>query len=214
VRRPAPRDLIVIGASAGGVQALRALFRALPPDLAATVVVVLHRSPYVESVLASVLGRDSTLPVSEARHEERFEKGRIYLAPRDHHLTIDDGRLLLNRAAKEHYTRPAADPLFRSAAAARGPAVIGVVLTGTGEDGVSGLIAIKEAGGLSVAQDPGEASHDSMPESAIRRDHVDAVLTIHEMADELPRLVAGGRPKRPRISIRPDRRRGRRAGRA
>ena len=189
------RDVIVIGASAGGVQALQALFEALPPDLGATIAVVLHRSPYTESFLAEVLGRDSKLPVAEAKHEERFEKGRIYLAPRDHHLIVDDSRLLLTRGAKEHYTRPAVDPLFRSAAAARGPGVIGVVLTGSGDDGVSGLIAIKEAGGVSIAQDPEEASHDSMPESAIRHDHVDAILTIDEMVSELPRLVGGAQPR-------------------
>jgi chemotaxis response regulator CheB len=85
-----------------------------------------------------------------------FATGHIYLAPRDHHLTIEDGRLSLNRAAKEHCTRPTADPLFRSAAAARRRAVIGVVLTGSADDGVSGLIAIKAAGGLSIAQDPNE----------------------------------------------------------
>src|SRR5262249_35015412 len=133
--------------------------------------------------------------VAEAKHEERFEKGRIYLAPRDHHLIVDDSRLLLTRGAKEHYTRPAVDPLFRSAAAARGPGVIGVVLTGSGDDGVSGLIAIKEAGGGSIAQDPEEASHDSMPGSAIRHDHVDAILTIDEMVSELPRLVGGAQPR-------------------
>jgi two-component system, chemotaxis family, protein-glutamate methylesterase/glutaminase len=183
--------MIVIGASAGGVQALRQLFGLLPADLAASVAVVIHRSPFVESMLAEVLHRSSRLPVSEPKHGERIAKGRIYLAPRDHHLIVEDGCLLLSRGAKEHYTRPAVDPLFRSAAAAAGRRVIGVVLTGSGEDGVSGLIAIKAAGGMSLAQDPAEAVHDSMPESAIEHDDVDAILTISQLAEELPRLAVG-----------------------
>ena len=185
------RDMIVIGTSAGGVQALRQLFGSLPADLAATVAVVIHRSPFAESVLAEVLRRSSRLPVSEPKHAERFAKGRIYLAPRDHHLLVEDGRLLLTRGAKEHYTRPAVDPLFRSAAESWGRRVIGVVLTGSGDDGVSGLIAVKAAGGMSLVQDPAEAVHDSMPESAIEQDHVDGILTLDELAEELPRLVAG-----------------------
>jgi two-component system chemotaxis response regulator CheB len=164
----------------------------LPADLAATVAVVLHRSPFAESMLAEVLQRSSRLPVSEPRHGERFAKGRIYLAPRDHHLLVEDGRLLLTRGAKEHYTRPAVDPLFRSAAQSWGPRVIGVVLTGSGDDGVSGLIAVTTAGGMSLVQDPAEAVHDSMPESAIEQDHVDGILTLDELAEALPRLVAGG----------------------
>jgi two-component system chemotaxis response regulator CheB len=106
-------------------------------------------------------------------------------------MVVDDGRLLLNRGAKEHYTRPAVDPLFRSAARSRGPRVIGVILSGSGDDGVSGLIAIKAAGGLSVVQHPGEATHDSMPRSAIQRDDVDAILTVDELAVRLPGLVLG-----------------------
>jgi two-component system chemotaxis response regulator CheB len=192
-----PRDQIVIGASAGGIQALTSLFRRLPARLDATIAVVLHRSPfYAESVLPTVLGRESRLTVSEPWHGEPLVKGRIYVAPRDHHMVLNDGRFMLNRGPKEHYTRPAADPLFRSAADFYGPRVIGVVLTGSGDDGVSGLIAIKEKGGLSVVQDPAEALHDSMPETAIERDHVDAILTVAEIARELPRLVAGGQIKR------------------
>jgi len=190
---PGPRrDMIVIGASAGGVQALRQLFGLLPADLTASVAVVIHRSPFAESMLAEVLHRSSRLPVSEPKHGERIAKGRIYLAPRDHHLIVEDGRLLLSRGAKEHYTRPAVDPLFRSAARAAGRRVIGVVLTGSGEDGVSGLIAIKAAGGMSLVQDPTEAVHDSMPETAIEQDHVDGILTLDELAAALPKLVAGG----------------------
>ncbi|OLD97579.1 MAG: hypothetical protein AUI36_45465 [Cyanobacteria bacterium 13_1_40CM_2_61_4] len=193
---PGPRrDLIVIGASAGGVQALRQLFGALPGDLPAAVAVVIHRSPFAESMLADVLDRSAVLPVSEPAHEERFETGHIYLAPRDHHLIVSDGHFLLTRGAKEHYTRPAVDPLFRSAAESAGRRVIGVVLTGSGDDGVIGLIAIKAAGGMSLVQDPAEALHDSMPETAIEHDDADAILTISELAEELPRLAAGADPR-------------------
>jgi two-component system chemotaxis response regulator CheB len=192
VTRPTSRDVVVIGASAGGVTALQTLFKALPSDLPAVVAAVLHRSPFHESILASVLGRCSTLPLSEPMHEEPVQLGRIYVAPRDHHMVFDGARLMLNRGAKEHYTRPAVDPLFRSAARWHARRVIGIILTGSGDDGVSGLITIKEAGGISIAQDPDEAPHDSMPQHAIERDHVDAILRLSELAAALPRLVAGG----------------------
>jgi len=106
-------------------------------------------------------------------------------------MIVDDGRLLLNRGPKEHYTRPAIDPLFRSAAHHYGRRVIGVILSGFGDDGVSGLIAIKAAGGLSIVQHPFEADHDSMPQSAIKRDDVDAILTMDELAVRLPGVVRG-----------------------
>jgi len=191
VTRRAHRDLVVIGASAGGVQAIRRLLNGLPAGLPASVAIVLHRHPFAASMLTDVLGRHSMLPVSEPRHGEALRSGRVYVAPRDHHMVVDDGRLLLSRGAKEHYTRPAVDPLFRSAAQSHGPRVIGVVLSGFGDDGVSGLIAIKAAGGLSVVQQPFEAVHDSMPQSAIKRDHVDAILTMDELAARLPGLVQG-----------------------
>jgi two-component system chemotaxis response regulator CheB len=186
---------VVIGASAGGVAALQRLFRALPGDLPAVVATVLHRSPFHESMLPTVLGRSSRLPVSEPMQGEPFQLGRIYVAPRDHHMVFEGARFMLNRGAREHYTRPAVDPLFRTAAEWHGRRVIGIVLTGSGDDGVSGLIEIKSAGGLSIAQDPDEAPHDSMPAQAIQRDHVDAVLTLSELAAQLPRLVAGASPQ-------------------
>jgi two-component system chemotaxis response regulator CheB len=151
------RDVIVIGASAGGVAALSALFAKLPRDLPAAIGVVIHRSPLVESHLPRVLGRWSALPVLEPGEGEVFAPGRIYAAPRDHHMVLDDSRLRLSRGPKEHRTRPAVDPLFRSAARAFGPRVVGVVLSGSGSDGVGGMIAIKGAGGLTLVQDPREA---------------------------------------------------------
>lgn len=185
------RDLVVIGASAGGFQAIRELLRGLPAGLPAAVAIVLHRKPFSESILAELLGRHSALPVSEPLDGDPLKCGHVYVAPRDHHMIVDDGRFLLNRGPKEHYTRPAVDPLFRSAARHYGRRVIGVVLSGFGDDGVSGLIAIKAAGGLSIVQHPLEAAHDSMPQNAICRDHVDAIVTMDEMAVLLPGLVRG-----------------------
>jgi two-component system, chemotaxis family, protein-glutamate methylesterase/glutaminase len=191
VTRHGRRDLVVIGASAGGVQALRDLLAGLPAGLPASLAIVLHRDPFAASMLTDVLGRRSLLPVSEPSHGETLRHGQVYVAPRDHHMVLDDGRLLLNRGAKEHYTRPAIDPLFRSAAASHGRRVIGVILSGYGDDGISGLIAIKAVGGMSIVQHPFEAAHDALPQSAIKRDDVDAILTMDELALRLPALVQG-----------------------
>lgn len=186
-----PRDVVVIGASAGGVEALMALFARLPAELEAVVAVVLHRSRVHESRLAEVLGRGTALPVRDARQGERPAPGTIYLAPRDRHLLVEDGRLCLSGRPREHHTRPAIDPLFVSAAQAFGSRVVGVVLTGTGTDGVHGLIAITAAGGLSLVQDPQEARYPTMPRNAIARDHVSAALTLDDLAVALPALVEG-----------------------
>ena len=119
----------------------------------------------------------------------------MYLAPRDVHMLIERRHIRLVRGPKEHFTRPAADPLFRSAATAFGPRVVGVVLTGGGHDGASGLIAIKAAGGLSIAQDPSEARAESMPRSAIVEDDVDAVLPLAAIAERIAALVNGASAK-------------------
>ncbi|HKN87681.1 MAG TPA: chemotaxis protein CheB, partial [Nitrospiraceae bacterium] len=173
-----PRDLIVIGASAGGVEALTELFSSLPIDLPASIAVVIHRSPLYSLHLRQVLGRRSTLPVREPHPHEIMAPGTIYLAPRDHHMVVNGKQLTLNRGPKEHFTRPAVDPLFASAAASYGPRVTGVLLTGAGEDGVAGLIAIKQHGGLGLVQDPKDAKIRSMPLNALRYDHVDLALPL------------------------------------
>lgn len=185
------RDVIVIGASAGGVEALIQLFALLPPDLPATVVTVIHRSPLYNLRLEQVLGRRTELPLIEPSHEEPFKPGTIYLAPRDHHLTLNNQYLKLNRGPKEHHTRPAVDPLFRSAATSQGQRVVGVVLTGGGDDGVSGLLAIKQAKGLTIAQEPSEAKVSSMPCHAILYDHVDLVLPLADISRVLTSLANG-----------------------
>ena len=185
------RDVFTLGASAGGVQALIYLLSKLPSDLPATIGVVLHRTPYHETRLAWVLGRQATLKVVEPDDGETLQRGVVYVAPRDQHLLFDDGCARLSRGPREHLTRPAIDPLFRSAAAAFGPRVAGVLLTGYGGDGVPGLIKIKSAGGVSLVQDPQEASHPVMPRRAIAEDDVDAILTLDGIATALVALAHG-----------------------
>jgi two-component system chemotaxis response regulator CheB len=186
------RDVVVIGASAGGVPTLMDLFSRLGVLRNARVAVVLHRSPVFEGRLPEVLGRRSALPVVEPHDGGVWEPGRIYVAPRDQHLVVDaSGALRLNRGAKQHHTRPAVDPLFVSAAQAYGRRTVGVILTGMGDDGVSGLIAISVAGGVTLVQSPSEAPHPSMPRNAIARDHVGAAILMSEMPAVLASLVDG-----------------------
>ena len=185
------RDIVVIGASAGGVEALQALLAQLPRTLPAVVAVVIHRSPMFESRLPFVLGLRAHLPVMEPGDGDPVVPGRIYTAPRDQHLVFEDGQLHLNRGPKEHRTRPAIDPLFRSAAAAYGARVLGVLLTGLGDDGVPGFIDIKAAGGLTLVQDPAEARYPSMPRTAIAEDDVDGVLRLDDLAKAIAALGSG-----------------------
>ena len=185
------RDVITIGASAGGVQALMQLLAKLPSDLPAVIGIVLHRSPFYETQLPVVLGRHAVIDVLEPADGTRLEHGTAYVAPRDTHLLFVDGHARLHHGPKEHRTRPAADPLFRSAAAGYGPRVAGVVLTGLGSDGVPGLVAIKAAGGLSLVQDPREAMYPTMPSRAIAEDNVDASLSLDRLAVVLTALARG-----------------------
>jgi two-component system, chemotaxis family, protein-glutamate methylesterase/glutaminase len=186
------RDVVAIGASAGGVEALVGLLSRLPVELPATIAIVVHRNPHAESRLEEVLARSATLPVSEARQDEAVREGMIYLAPRDRHLMLDGRRWRLDRGPKQHLMRPAVDPLFTSLARALGPRVIGVLLSGAGHDGVEGLTEIKARGGLSLAQHPSEARHPYMPVHAIHDDDVDGVLRVGEMAEVLAVLARGG----------------------
>ena len=186
------RDFVVVGASAGGIEALRKIFSRLPANFPAVIAVVLHRSPFfVASDLPWVLSIRTPHTIVEPGNAEPMKTGRIYVAPRDHHLVIDDGRFCVNRGPKQHFTRPAIDPLFLSAAQNYGRRVVGVILSGGGDDGVDGLLAIKAAGGLSIAQDPAEAKHPPMPHSAILFDHVDLVLPAEAIADILLKLASG-----------------------
>lgn len=182
------KDIIVVGASAGGVEALRRLCAALPADLPASVLVVQHLSPSARSVLPQLLDKVGPLPAAAPVDGEALQVGRIYVAGPDHHLLVRPGRVLVRRGPYENRTRPAVNPLFRSAAIAYGSRVIGVVLTGLLDDGTDGLIAIKAVGGTSVVQDPADAEWPSMPRNALQRDHVDHTVALDEMGTLLSRL--------------------------
>jgi two-component system chemotaxis response regulator CheB len=161
------RDIIVIGTSAGGMETLIELFSRLPKKLAASIFVVCHISPYSSGVLPKVISRAGSLPAAHPTDREPIKPGQVYVAPPDHHLLIEDSVVRVTQGPKENRFRPAVDPLFRSAAYAYGPRVIGVILTGSLDDGTAGLWAVKERGGLAVVQDPDEALFDSMPLSAL-----------------------------------------------
>ncbi|HEU4565834.1 MAG TPA: chemotaxis protein CheB [Gemmatimonadaceae bacterium] len=186
----AGHDIIVIGASAGGVEALRALVRFLPADLPAALFVVLHVPADAPSVLPRLLARAGPLPASHARDGEPIAHGHIYVAPPNCHMLVKRGRIALSSGPRENGHRPAVDPLFRSAAAAFGPRVVGVVLSGNLDDGTAGLQAIKRQGGTALVQDPEEAHYVGMPTSAIGNVAVDEVLPIQKLAAELVRLAA------------------------
>jgi two-component system chemotaxis response regulator CheB len=186
---PLQRDVVVIGASAGGVEALETLVRHLPPELPAAIFVVLHVLPTGTSVLHKLLARAGDLPATHARNGEVFERGHIYVAPPDHHLLIQAGAVRLTRGPRENGHRPAVDTMFRSAARAYGRGVIGAVLSGSLDDGTAGLRMILARGGTTIAQDPADALYDGMPRSAVAHDAAQHVVPIREMGDLLCRLI-------------------------
>lgn len=183
----ATRDIIVIGGSSGGLEALRTLVRGFEPGLPASVFVVLHMG--ANSHLAPILGRAGTLPVVAAESGEHFEHGKIYVGVPGLHLLLHDGHILLRRGPRENLSRPAIDPLFRSAAASFGGRVIGVVLSGALSDGAAGLRAIKRCGGLAVVQDPDEAVVSDMPRNALHHVGADHVCKAKDMAPLLGKLA-------------------------
>lgn len=187
--------IVVVGASAGGVQALQALVGGLPADFPAAVLVVLHVAPHSPSALPSILSRAGALPARHPRDGESLEAGQIYVAPPDCHLLLDGERLAVKKGPKENRARPAVDALFRSAAYTHGERVIGVILSGLLDDGTSGLWTIKRLGGTAVVQKPEDAQYDSMPRSALQHVDVDHVVPAHELGDLLARLVQAPVPR-------------------
>jgi two-component system chemotaxis response regulator CheB len=186
----AARDIVVVGASVGGIEALRTIAGGLPKDFPAAVFVVLHTAPQAPVVLADILDRAGELPAAFAADDERIQTGRIHVAPPDRHLIVEPNRVRLTRGPKENRFRPAVDPLFRSAAQVYGPRVIGIILTGYLDDGTAGLWAVKQLGGTTVVQDPHEALAPSMPASAMRQVRVDYCLPVVEIAPLLVRLTS------------------------
>jgi two-component system, chemotaxis family, protein-glutamate methylesterase/glutaminase len=161
-------DIVVVGASAGGVEALRALVGSLPPELPAAVVVVLHIAKHAPSALPAILDRAGPLPAVAAEQGARLANGVIHVAPADRHVLVGDGCLLLSLGPTENGHRPAIDPLFRSAAAGFGARAVGVVLSGTRDDGTAGLAAISERGGVPLVQEPEDALYPGMPTNALQ----------------------------------------------
>lgn len=184
------RDIIVIGASAGGVEALQGLVRTFPSKLPAVVFVTLHFPEHGKSALPRILARAGALPAVHAVDGDPVVHGRIYVAPPDHHLLLTTRGVRLVRGPKDNGNRPAVDPMFRSAALAFGPRVIGVVLSGNLDDGTAGLAAIKRRGGLAVVQDPEEALFPSMPLSALDNVAVDRVIRVNHFARTLQELMS------------------------
>jgi two-component system chemotaxis response regulator CheB len=192
--RPRGPAVVVVGASAGGVEALVALVGSLPGDFPHPMLVVLHVSPAGTSVLPAILDRACALAVSAATDGERLRAGHVYVAPPDSHLLVEDLRVRLSQAPRENGHRPAIDPTMRTAAATYDGATIGIVLSGSRDDGTAGLMAIKAAGGTALVQDPREALYPAMPRSAIAHLDPDAVLPVGAMADWILQHTANSNP--------------------
>lgn len=182
------RDIFVIGASAGGVHALIELVAGLPRDLPVSIFVVQHVAPYGKSAMPSILTRSGPLEAVHPEDRTRIQSGRIYVAPPDHHLLIEDGHVRLSRGPTENGHRPAVDVLFRSAARTYGPRVVGVILTGNLDDGTAGLLQVKSHGGVAVVQDPEEADYPGMPRSAMENVEVDHVVPLSSIPGLLVEL--------------------------
>ena len=183
-------DLVVIAGSAGGIPAIRQVLEKLPPSFPAALAIVQHIAPLYPSALAELLGQRARLPVRFAKDGDRLRGGAAVMAPPDRHLRVTpERRFALSNAAKINYTRPSADPLLQSAAAAIGPRVLAVILSGMGRDGSEGACAVKSQGGCVVVQDPRTADAGGMPEAAIATGAADLVLPTEAIADALVSLV-------------------------
>jgi two-component system chemotaxis response regulator CheB len=184
------RRVVVIGASAGGIEALRLIAGSLPQTFDAAICVVLHTAPESPGILPEILARSGPLASVSPTDGQRLQAGRIYVAPPDRHLVLEPDRMRVTKGPKENRFRPAIDPLFRSAAQVYGPAAIGVILTGNLDDGAAGLWAIKQLGGVAIVQSPGDALYPSMPRNALRQVQADHVLALHDIGPLLVSLTA------------------------
>jgi two-component system, chemotaxis family, protein-glutamate methylesterase/glutaminase len=195
------KRVVVIGGSSGALDVVRSVAAQLPAGLPAAVCVVLHTAPGSPGVLPSIIGKTTPLPTSAAETGMRLDNGRIYVAPPDHHLVIEPGRLRITRGPRENCFRPAIDPLFRSAAQVYGPGAIGVILSGDLDDGTAGLWALRQMGGVAIVQDPAEALFPSMPSSAIRHVAADHVVASARIAPLLERLIAAPADESRRVGL-------------
>jgi two-component system chemotaxis response regulator CheB len=187
-----PFGIVAIAASAGGITALSRVLGSLPSGFPVPVVVVQHLDRRHETVIASVLGRRATLPVTLASADERAEPSTIYVAPPNYHLLVGAGGMLtLSSSELVHFVRPSADLLFESAAAAYGPGALACVLTGSGQDGATGVTAVKSRGGTVIVEDPKSAEFKGMPGAAVATGSVDFVLPLDEIGSVITSLVVG-----------------------
>jgi two-component system chemotaxis response regulator CheB len=183
--------IVVVGTSAGGLNALTALIQQLPANFPAPVLIVMHISfDATGDVLLNSLNNNSKLNCVHAIHKERVKAGHVYLAPSDHHLLVDkDGHVLVTKGAQENRNRPGIDPLFRSAAVAYGNRAIGIILTGYLDDGTAGLIAIQRCGGICIIQDPNDADYPDMPKNALNQITPAYCVPIAEMGSILSQIL-------------------------
>jgi hypothetical protein len=188
------RDVVVVAASAGGIEALRQLVGGLPADLAAAIAVVVHMGPAGGDALATILDRSGPIPAHVAVNGEPLRDGVIYVCRGDHHLLLADGRphLHVRSGPRDKGHRPSADSLFRSAAEEFGERVIGIVLSGMLRDGADGLAAIRSRGGVAIVQDPADAIHPAMPRAALAQAGADHVVAARQMGPLIADLVRAG----------------------
>jgi two-component system chemotaxis response regulator CheB len=189
------RDIVVVAASLGGLQVLKKIVGVLPADLPASVFIVMHVGTW-PSQLPHLLASDSRLPVVHASDGEAIEKGTIYVAPPDRHMLLRDDTVVLSTGPKENFARPAADPLFRSAAVNYGARAIGVVLTGKLDDGAAGLKAIHACGGFTIVQDPSTCAAPDMPDAALKAVPPDVVAPIDDIGPAIVRALTDRTPRR------------------
>ena len=182
-------NIIVIGASVGGVEAIPRLIKSLPAGLPASVFVVLHTAPHGPGLLPHFIRKTSALPVRHGVEGEKIVHGRVYVSRPDLHLMVDGNRVHMVRGPKENFHRPSIDALFRTAAESHGPRVVGVVLTGNLDDGTAGLHAVKSLGGVAIVQDPRDAAAPAMPRSALRNVKVNHCLPLAKIGPLLVRLA-------------------------
>lgn len=189
--RPQHRDTVVMGGSAGAIEPLKIILGALDPDLDAAIFVVVHLAPTAPSALPGILARNTRLSVRHPVDGDRIFDRTIYVAPPDRHLVILGDRIGLTRGPRENRSRPSVDVLFRSAASSAGSRVVGVLLSGSPDDGAAGLAVIKARGGMAIVQDPSDASSPGMPEAALTRVQPDLVLPAARIGPAICAAVAG-----------------------
>lgn len=183
------RDVVAIGASAGGLHALSVVLSGLPADLPAVVMVVQHLAPKHESHMAEILSKTCPMPVVQAVDGQTVRKSTVYFAPPAKHMLVEDGRIHLTATELVHFVRPSVDLLLESVAAVYGERVMGVILTGSGMDGAHGIEAVKDKGGLTMAQDPATAESPGMPSAAIATQAIDLVVPLEEIAEAIVKAV-------------------------